>query len=91
MSEAFELRQAVAADAAAIRELTRRAYAKWVPVVGREPKPMLADYDAAMLKHRFDLLYVDGALTGTMRGLRFKPSPAAPPLVPGADRARGGA
>ena len=58
----IELRQAVAADAAAIRALTRSAYAKWVPLIGREPKPMAADYDAAVAKHRFDLLYVDGTL-----------------------------
>jgi hypothetical protein len=29
-----ELRQGVAADASAIRELTREAYAKWVPLIG---------------------------------------------------------
>ena len=58
----FELRQATPADAAAIRELTRAAYAKWVPASGREPKPMTADYDAAVLIHRFDLLYLEGEL-----------------------------
>ena len=57
-----EMRQAVAGDAAAIRALTRAAYAKWVPVIGREPLPMVADYEAAVAKHRFDLLYVDGVL-----------------------------
>jgi ribosomal protein S18 acetylase RimI-like enzyme len=57
-----ELRQAVAADAPAIRELTRLAYAKWVRLIGREPKPMTADYAAAVQKHRFDLLYVEGML-----------------------------
>lgn len=57
-----EMRQAVAGDAAAIRALTRAAYAKWVPVIGREPLPMAADYEAAVAKHRFDLLYVDGKL-----------------------------
>jgi ribosomal protein S18 acetylase RimI-like enzyme len=57
-----ELRQAIAADAPAIRELTRAAYAKWVPVINREPKPMAADYQAALRDHRFDLLYRDGAL-----------------------------
>ena len=57
-----EMRQAVAGDAAAIRALTRAAYAKWVPVIGREPLPMAADYEAAVAKHRFDLLYVDGTL-----------------------------
>lgn len=56
------LRTAVPADAAAIRDLTRAAYAKWVPVIGREPKPMGADYEAAVLNHRFDLLAVDGVL-----------------------------
>lgn len=56
------LRQAVITDAAAIRELTRAAYAKWVAVAGREPKPMTADYEAAVQKHRIDLLYVDGKL-----------------------------
>jgi ribosomal protein S18 acetylase RimI-like enzyme len=58
----MELRQAMAADAPAIRELTREAYAKWVPVIGREPKPMTADYAAAVRKHRFDLLHVEGKL-----------------------------
>jgi GNAT superfamily N-acetyltransferase len=53
----FELRQATPADAAAIRQLTRAAYAKWIPLSGREPKPMTVDYDAAVHVHRFDLLY----------------------------------
>jgi ribosomal protein S18 acetylase RimI-like enzyme len=57
-----ELRQAVATDAPAIRELTRAAYAKWVPVIGREPKPMTADYAEALRRHRFDLLYEEGKL-----------------------------
>lgn len=56
------LRTAVLADAAAIRALTRAAYAKWVPVIGREPKPMGADYEAAVRAHRFDLLYVGDEL-----------------------------
>lgn len=57
-----ELRRAQPSDAAAIRTLTREAYAKWVPIVGREPKPMSADYEAATRNHRFDLLYVAGEL-----------------------------
>lgn len=62
MKGAIELRLASPQDAAAIRDLTRAAYAKWVPLVGREPKPMTADYDAAVRDHRFDLLYLEGAL-----------------------------
>ena len=56
------MRQAAAEDAAAIRALTRAAYAKWVPLIGREPLPMAADYEAAVAKHRFDLLHVEGTL-----------------------------
>jgi ribosomal protein S18 acetylase RimI-like enzyme len=62
MSEASALRQAVAADAADIRRVTREAYAKWVPLIGREPKPMTADYEEAVRKHRIDLLHLEGVL-----------------------------
>ncbi|MFA6113403.1 MAG: GNAT family N-acetyltransferase [Sphingomonas sp.] len=62
MTDPITLRRANAADAAAIRALVRDAYAKWVPVVGREPRPMSADYDKAVRDHRIDLLYLDGAL-----------------------------
>jgi ribosomal protein S18 acetylase RimI-like enzyme len=62
MNDAIALRRAGALDTEAIRSLTRAAYAKWVPLIGREPKPMGADYEAAVLKHRFDLLYVGDVL-----------------------------
>ena len=62
MSRTITLRPATVTDASAIRELTRDAYAKWVPVIGREPKPMVADYAEAVRKHRFDLLYVEETL-----------------------------
>jgi GNAT superfamily N-acetyltransferase len=48
------------ADAVSVRELTRAAYAKWVPLLGREPRPMTADYEAAVRNHLVDLLRVDG-------------------------------
>ena len=54
------VRRAITADAAAVRELTRAAYAKWVPILGREPRPMTADYDAALREHLVDLLHVGG-------------------------------
>ena len=38
-----ELKPATPRDVRVIRELTRSAYAKWVPLIGREPKPMAAD------------------------------------------------
>ena len=54
------VRRATIADAVTVRELTRAAYAKWVPLLGREPRPMTADYDAAVREHLVDLLRVDG-------------------------------
>ena len=57
-----EIRGAVLADAPAVRELTRSAYAKWVPIIGREPTPMTVEYDARVLDHRIELLHVDGQL-----------------------------
>jgi ribosomal protein S18 acetylase RimI-like enzyme len=56
------IRRATPADAAAIAALTRAAYEKWIPVIGRAPKPMTADYDIAVQTHLIDLLFADGAL-----------------------------
>ena len=61
-AQRMDMRRAEAGDAPAVRALTRQAYAKWVPLIGREPKPMQADYDEAVRKHRIDLLHVDGKL-----------------------------
>ncbi len=62
MSGVISVRAAAPEDAGAIGSLTREAYSKWVPVIGREPKPMTADYAEAVRKHRIDLLYLDGTL-----------------------------
>ena len=64
MDPTLTLRQAVASDAADVRTLTRAAYAKWVPLIGREPKPMGADYEAAVVRHRVELAHLDGQLAG---------------------------
>ena len=61
MPEAVTLRIAEASDADAIRALTREAYAKWVPVTGREPT--VPDGDA--------LLIVNVAVATTMQGRGF--------------------
>jgi N-acetylglutamate synthase-like GNAT family acetyltransferase len=57
-----QLRRANAADAANIRALTRSAYAKWIPLIGREPLPMTADYERAVAEHIIDLWEGDGEL-----------------------------
>ncbi|MDN8618741.1 GNAT family N-acetyltransferase [Variovorax ginsengisoli] len=58
----FHFRRAGEEDAPAVRSLSRAAYAKWVPVIGREPLPMKANYEAAVREHLIDLLEVDGML-----------------------------
>ena len=58
----MSLRRAEPADASAVRELTRAAYAKWVPVTGGEPLPMTADYDQAVRRHLIDLYEEGGEL-----------------------------
>ncbi len=51
--------RATAADAPLVRAISRAAYAEWVPLIGREPWPMTADYDAALRHHRIDLLRLE--------------------------------
>ena len=62
---ATNLRRATLADAATIRDLTRLAYAKWIPLIGREPKPMTVNYDRAVVDHMIDLYEVDGEAVAT--------------------------
>ena len=57
---ATNLRRATLADATTIRDLTRQAYAKWVPLIGREPRPMTANYENAVVDHMIDLYEIDG-------------------------------
>lgn len=58
------IRLAVPDQADQIRDLTLRAYAKWVPITPRKPRPMTTDYNIAVQENRFDLLYEDDKLVG---------------------------
>ena len=64
MTGDLQFRTARPEDAAAIRALVLLAYAKWVPVIGREPRPMTADYDRAVVEHDFDLAQWGARLVG---------------------------
>ena len=66
-------RRAGASDAAAVRELTRQSYAKWIPVIGREPKPMAADFEAAIRLHWVDV--IEDA-TGLLAFIEMIPEPS---------------
>ncbi|MEI8714189.1 GNAT family N-acetyltransferase [Mesorhizobium sp. ISC11] len=63
-NSSIRLRPAAPADAAAIRDIVRAAYAKWVAVIGREPLPMRADYEKAVAEHPFDLAVEDDRIVG---------------------------
>ena len=65
MSE-LTFRRANENDAETVRALTHAAYAKWVAVIGRRPKPMNVDYEHAVRAHQIDLAYLDGELAGVI-------------------------
>lgn len=60
----LEIRPADARDAGTVREIVRAAYARWVPVIGREPRPMTADYELAVGEHWVDVLCREGRMLG---------------------------
>ena len=62
----IRFRIATSGEADVVRVIVRAAYAKWVPIIGREPMPMKVDYGLAMQKHRFDLLCIDGSVEGVI-------------------------
>jgi N-acetylglutamate synthase-like GNAT family acetyltransferase len=61
-----EIRRAGPGDVEAITSLTRQVYAKWIPLIGREPKPMQADYAAAARQHRVDVIDGKDGLAGVI-------------------------
>jgi N-acetylglutamate synthase-like GNAT family acetyltransferase len=60
------LRLARAEDAPAVTALVRAAYGKYVARIGREPKPMVADYRRAIAAHQFWVLEEAGALIAVL-------------------------
>ncbi len=58
------LRRAGPSDAKAVMELTRKVYAKWVTIAGREPAPMGTDYGKVVSDCWIDLLEKDRKLIG---------------------------
>ena len=58
-AEGWSFRRAVSADADEIGRLVRAVYAKYVPIMGREPQPMTVDYGVAVRDHQVWVL-LDG-------------------------------
>jgi len=65
----FTIRPAKPSDATAITGIVNAAYAKWVPVIGREPLPMRTDYSRALLEHQFDVIVEQDRIGGPIVGL----------------------
>ncbi|HEY0855284.1 MAG TPA: GNAT family N-acetyltransferase [Devosia sp.] len=61
------IRVALPSEAGALADLARAAYAKWVPVLGREPRPMQADYVAAVETFRFDVIEDNGRIIASIQ------------------------
>lgn len=59
-------RRARPEEAAAVRDLVRAAYAKYIPRLGREPAPMLDDYAARIAAGQTWVLEQDGGLIGVL-------------------------
>jgi ribosomal protein S18 acetylase RimI-like enzyme len=60
------IRAATADDAARMRAIALAAYAKYVPRIGREPSPMVADYEAEVAANRAVVIEAAGSVQGYM-------------------------
>lgn len=60
------LRRARTEDAPAVTALVRSTYGKYVARIGREPKPMTADYHAAIAAHQLWVLEEADALVAVL-------------------------
>ena len=67
------LRRATPADADAIRDLVTAAYEGYIPLLGRTPIPMLADYDEAVRAH--EVWVFDDGLAGIIGVIELIPHP----------------
>ena len=60
------IRNAMAEDTARIGAIARAAYAKYVPRIGREPAPMVADFAAEVAAGHVVVIGTAGAVDGYM-------------------------
>ena len=62
----MHIRRATAADTDAIERLTRDAYSPYIPTIGREPAPMLADHAALVAAGEVRVAELDGRVAGAL-------------------------
>lgn len=61
-----EIRRAVPSDAPAVTECVNAAYARWIPIIGTKPGPMLQDYGAALASERVFVAEESGQVVGVL-------------------------
>ena len=64
--QAIAIRKAASGDAAIVARITDAAYAKYVPLMGRKPQPMTADYQQILVEHPVWLVWVDQQPAGVL-------------------------
>jgi ribosomal protein S18 acetylase RimI-like enzyme len=66
LSNAPRIRSAAADDVARIGAIAHAAYALYVPRIGREPAPMVADFEAEIAANRVVVIEAAGSVRGYM-------------------------
>ena len=66
MQQNIAIRRASPGDAEIIASITDAAYAKYVPLMGRKPQPMTADYHQVLAEHPVWMLCVDERPAGVL-------------------------
>ena len=69
--DTYPIRPARAGDAGLIRDLVRRAYAMYVPRMGKEPGPMLDDYVKRVADGTAYVLEAEGSMAGILVLLQY--------------------
>jgi GNAT superfamily N-acetyltransferase len=64
--DTLAIRPARPGEAIAVWELVQRAYAPWIPIVGRRPAPMDDDYGAHITACEVFVLTIDGVITAAL-------------------------
>jgi ribosomal protein S18 acetylase RimI-like enzyme len=66
MQQAITIRKADLGDAEIVARITDAAYAKYVPLMGRKPQPMTADYQQILAEHPVSIVWVGEQPAGVL-------------------------
>src|SRR5690242_21544496 len=66
LGQDIAIRKAAPGDASIVSDITDAAYAKYVPLMGRKPQPMTADYQQILAAHPVWILWIDQQPAGVL-------------------------